>query len=52
MNALLAGAAVALTGAGLVALGFSGRAGDLRGRALRACVGLALGAGASAATRG
>lgn len=46
MNVLLAAAAVALAGAGLVALGFPERAGDLRGRSLRACLGLALGLGA------
>ncbi|HEY6912758.1 MAG TPA: glycosyltransferase family 39 protein [Myxococcales bacterium] len=46
MNALFAAAAVALGGAGLVALGFPERAGDRRGRALRICLGLALGLGA------
>ncbi|HET7787982.1 MAG TPA: glycosyltransferase family 39 protein [Myxococcales bacterium] len=46
MNGLLAAAAVALAGAGLVALAFPERAGDLRGRALRACLGLLLGLGA------
>lgn len=50
MSALLAAAAVALAGAGLVALGFVDRAGDLRGRALRACLALALGLGAWSAT--
>ncbi len=46
MSGLLAAAAVALGGAGLVALGFAERAAGLRGRALRACLGLALGLGA------
>jgi hypothetical protein len=46
MTALLAVAAVALGGGGLVAVGFPERAGDLRGRALRACLALALGLGA------
>ena len=45
MTALLAAAAVAMSGAGLVALGFPERAAGPRGRAVRAAFGLLIGLG-------